>query len=359
MSAAPGTDLRRSDLRSASVPTKVLITGAAGFIGSHLAEACLGRGWDVIAIDSLTTYYSPSTKVENARSLALHERCTYLEQDLLDVDLPSLVGAVDHVFHLAAQAGVRASWGSSFDVYTQLNVTVLQRLLEAARSAADLKSLVFASSSSVYGDAEQMPTSEDEVLRPLSPYGATKALGEHLNHIYFRSYNVPVVNLRYFSVYGPRQRPDMAFHRAIEAGLSGQDFILNGDGRQSRDFTYVDDVVQGTMLAALHGEPGRTYNIGGGGNVSMLDVIDMLRPLVPGLRVRRRPTQRGDARDTAADISRAGDQLDYRPLWDVEKGLLEQVRWHESRETWRVCGPVAARPAEEDGEGANSGAARG
>jgi UDP-glucose 4-epimerase len=159
------------DLRSGRGRAKVLITGAAGFIGSHLAEACLARGWDVIAIDSLTTYYSPSTKVDNARRFAEHEHCTYVEQDLLDLDLPSLVGAVDHVFHLAAQAGVRASWGSSFDVYTQLNVTVLQRLLEAARSAPDLKSFVFASSSSVYGDAERMPTGEDEVLRPLSPTG--------------------------------------------------------------------------------------------------------------------------------------------------------------------------------------------
>ncbi len=329
--------------RSSAGSAKVLITGAAGFIGSHLTEACLGRGWDVIAIDSLTTYYSPSTKVDNAQRFAHHDRCTYFEQDLLDLDLHALVRSVDHVFHLAAQAGVRASWGSSFDVYTQLNVTVLQRLLEAARSAPDLRSFVFASSSSVYGDAERMPTGEDVVLRPLSPYGATKALGENLNYIYFRSYNVPTLNLRYFSVYGPRQRPDMAFHRAIEAGLSGQDFILNGDGRQSRDFTYVADVVEGTILAALNGEPGRTYNVGGGGNVSMLDVLDTLEELVPGLRVRRRPAQRGDARDTAADIKRACEELGYRPDWDIEHGLREQLRWHESRAPW-VRGPVA--PAE-------------
>lgn len=313
-------------------PTKVLITGAAGFIGSHLTEACLARGWHVTAIDSLTTYYSPAAKVANTRSFAHHERCRYLEQDLLDLDLPALVCDVDHVFHLAAQAGVRASWGSSFSAYTQLNVTVLQRLLEAARSAPDLKSFVFASSSSVYGDAERMPTTEDQILRPLSPYGATKALGENLNYLYFRSYNVPTLNLRYFSVYGPRQRPDMAFHRAIEAALTGQDFLLNGDGRQTRDFTYVADVVDGTILAALNGEPGQTYNIGGGGNVAMADVLEMLRGFVGDLRVRRRAVERGDARDTAADISRARDELGYRPGWELSAGLAEQIAWHRDRE---------------------------
>jgi nucleoside-diphosphate-sugar epimerase len=312
--------------------TKVLITGAAGFIGSHLTEACLARGWHVIAIDSLTTYYSPAAKVANASRFAYDERCRYLEQDLLDLDLPSLVGDIDHVFHLAAQAGVRASWGSSFDGYTQLNVTVMQRLLEAARTAPDLKSFVFASSSSVYGDAERMPTSEDQILRPLSPYGATKALGENLNYIYFRSYGVPTVNLRYFSVYGPRQRPDMAFHRVIDAALTGQDFFLNGDGRQTRDFTYVSDIVNGTILAALEGEPGETYNLGGGGNVAMTDVLALVAELVGDVRLRRRPMQRGDARDTAADISRARRDLGYDPAWDLRSGLVEQIEWHRARE---------------------------
>jgi nucleoside-diphosphate-sugar epimerase len=312
--------------------TKVLITGAAGFIGSHLTEACLARGWQVIAIDSLSTYYSPAAKVANARRFAYDERCSYLEQDLLDVDLPSLVEDVDHVFHLAAQAGVRASWGSSFDVYTQLNVTVLQRLLEAARTAPELKSFVFASSSSVYGDAESMPTSEKQILRPLSPYGATKALGESLNYLYFRSYDVPTINLRYFSVYGPRQRPDMAFHRVIEAALTGQDFFLNGDGTQTRDFTFVADIVAGTILAALEAEPGETYNLGGGGNVAMADVLELVGELVGEVRVRRRPMQRGDARDTAADITRARLELGYEPAWELRGGLVEQIAWHRERE---------------------------
>jgi nucleoside-diphosphate-sugar epimerase len=320
--------------------TKALVTGAAGFIGSHLTERCLAMGWDVVAIDSLTTYYSPSAKVANASSFDRHERVTYLEQDLLDLDLGAVVRDVDHVFHLAAQAGVRASWGQSFDVYTQLNVTTHQRLLEAARDAANLKSFVFASSSSVYGDAEALPTGEDQILRPVSPYGATKALGEHLDYLYFRSYGVPIVNLRYFSVYGPRQRPDMAFHRAIEAALTGQDFFLNGDGRQTRDFTYVADVVEGTIAAALRSEPGMTYNLGGGGRVSMLDVIDVLRTLVDELPIRRRQQQRGDARDTAADISRAVRDLGYAPTWTVADGLAAQVAWHRERAEARASSPV-------------------
>jgi nucleoside-diphosphate-sugar epimerase len=321
-------------------PTKVLITGAAGFIGSHLTEACLARGWQVVAIDSLTTYYSPTAKVANARGFAHHEHCTYLEQDLLDLDLSAIVCDVDHVFHLAAQAGVRGSWGTSFDAYTQLNVTVLQRLLEAARAAPELKSFVFASSSSVYGDAEQLPTSESQILRPLSPYGATKVLGENLSYIYFRSHSVPTLNLRYFSVYGPRQRPDMAFHRAIEAALTGQDFFLNADGRQTRDFTYVADVVEGTILAALNGEPGMTYNLGGGGSVAMLDVLALLNELIGDVRVRQRPAPRGDARNTSADIQLARDALGYDPGWDLRRGLTEQIRWHEARER----SPALARP---------------
>ena len=308
---------------------KVLVTGAAGFIGSHLVEECLRRGWDVVAVDSLTTYYSPAAKVRNASEFSRHERCTYLEQDILDVDLPALLTDTSVVFHLAAQAGVRASWGQSFDVYTHLNITVLQRLLEASRESR-IDRFVFASSSSVYGDAEALPTGEDQVLRPLSPYGATKALGEHLTYLYFRNYGVPTVDLRYFSVYGPRQRPDMAFHRAIEAGLSHQTFRLFGDGHQTRDFTYVDDIVAGT-LAARDAPPGTVYNLGGGSNVSMLQVLTILDDALGGsLKWSHEKSQRGDARDTSADISAARRDLAYAPAWDVAAGLRQQIAWHQS-----------------------------
>jgi UDP-glucose 4-epimerase len=308
---------------------KAIITGAAGFIGSHLTEACLERGWEVTAIDSLTTYYSPTAKIRNAAHFRDHPRCEFLEQDVLDVDLAAVLSGANIVFHLAAQAGVRASWGQSFDVYTQLNVTVLQRLLEAARET-NLDRFVFASSSSVYGDAEDYPTAEDQILRPLSPYGATKALGEQLLYIYFRNYGLPTVALRYFSVYGPRQRPDMAFHRAIEAGLGGREFVLFGDGKQTRDFTYVSDIVAGTLAAAERGVPGEVYNVGGGGNISMLDVLEIIRSEIGEMRVRQMPGQRGDARDTSADVSRARGQIGYAPAFDLEQGLHEQAAWHRS-----------------------------
>jgi nucleoside-diphosphate-sugar epimerase len=315
---------------------RVLITGAAGFIGSHLTEACLARGWDVVAVDSLTTYYSPAAKVRNAEAFRDHPRCDYHEQDVLDLDLPAILADTDVVFHLAAQAGVRASWGQSFDVYTQLNVTVLQRLLEAAREA-DLRKFVFVSSSSVYGDAETLPTSEDQILRPVSPYGATKALGEHLSYLYFRSFGVPVVSLRYFTVFGPRQRPDMAFHRAIEAALHNREFRLFGDGKQTRDFTYVADTVEGTIGAGLDGVAGQTYNLGGGGRISMLEVLETIRDEAGGLQVTHEESQRGDARDTAADFSRAAADFGYAPRFDVVRGLREQIAWHKYRS------PSAAR----------------
>ena len=310
---------------------RVVITGAAGFIGSHLAERCLALGWDVVAIDSLTTYYSPAAKVRNAHAFHAHHRCRYLEQDLLDLDLAALFADADVVFHLAAQAGVRASWGQSFDVYTQLNVTVLQRALEAARHSRALNKFVFVSSSSVYGDAEALPTSENQILRPVSPYGATKALGEHLCYLYYRNYGLPVVMLRYFSVYGPRQRPDMAFYRAIEAALHKRGFILYGDGLQTRDFTFVEDAVDGTIRAADGGHPGQAYNIGGGSRISMLDVLQIVKREFPDLVVRREDSQRGDARDSAADVSLAQSHFGYEPSWDVERGLLEQMRWHRAR----------------------------
>jgi nucleoside-diphosphate-sugar epimerase len=291
-----------------------------------------------VAIDALTTHYSPAAKVRNAAGLEHHPRCTYLEQDLLDVDLSALLAEVDVVFHLAAQAGVRASWGQSFDAYTQLNVTVLQRLLEAAREADHLLRFVFVSSSSVYGDAEMLPTPEDQILRPVSPYGATKALGEHLIYLYFRNYGIPAVVLRYFSVYGPRQRPDMAFHRAIEAALAGSPFVLFGDGSQTRDFTYVADAVEGTILAAAHGAPGQTYNLGGGSRISIRDVLAFLQEELDGPEIVTKPIPRGDARDTAADISRAAAELGYHPAWTIKAGLREQIAWHRARRAETALG---------------------
>jgi nucleoside-diphosphate-sugar epimerase len=194
-----------------------------------------------------------------------------------------------------------------------------------------LERFVFASSSSVYGDAEALPTPENQALLPVSPYGATKALGEYLTYLYFRSYGLPTVNLRYFSVYGPRQRPDMAFHRAIEAALDGGEFRLFGDGRQTRDFTYVADIVQGTIAAAEAAPPGSTYNLGGGSRISMVEALEVIRGETHGaLEAMHEESQPGDARDTAADISAAQRDLDYAPAWTLERGLREQVAWHRA-----------------------------
>jgi UDP-glucose 4-epimerase len=209
-------------------------------------------------------------------------------------------------------------------------VTALQRLLEASRSVA-LERFVFASSSSVYGDAERLPTNEKTALQPISPYGATKVLGEHLCRLYHLSYGLPTVILRYFTVYGPRQRPDMAFNKLIRAALEHEEIVIYGDGGQTRDFTFVGDAVDGTIAAATHGQPGGVYNLGGGARTSMNEVLEMIADLTgEGLNVRRVAAQAGDARDTAADTSRARAQLSFAPSRSLYEGLSEQVAWHRA-----------------------------
>jgi nucleoside-diphosphate-sugar epimerase len=308
----------------------VLVTGAAGFIGSHLSEACLALGWRVIALDSFTDYYAHEIKADNSQSLREDEACTFLDTDLLDVDLNGILSDVDIVFHLAAQPGVRASWGEGFGIYVRNNLTALQYLLEAARDNPSTR-LVIASSSSVYGDAESFPTSEEVILRPVSPYGMTKAAGEHLAHVYWRSYETSISMLRYFTVYGPRQRPDMAFHRLVQTALTNREFTVFGDGHQTRDFTYVDDAVQGTIAAGLRGKPGRAYNIGGGSRHAMTEVFATLQTIAgKPLNLTYAGQQRGDARDTSADVSRAERDLGYRPTRSLREGLAEQFSWHQS-----------------------------
>src|SRR5438128_1225055 len=306
----------------------VLVTGAAGFIGSQLAERCLEQGHTVLGIDSFTPYYDPMLKRANVAQIGAHPSWTFLEGDLVDLDLVSLLDGIEVVFHLAAQPGVRASWGQTFDAYVDSNVTALQRLLEAS-VAASLERFVFASSSSVYGDAECLPTSEDAHLRPVSPYGATKVLGENLCRLYHLSYGLPTVALRYFTVYGPRQRPDMAFNRLIRAALEPEELVIYGDGGETRDFTFVSDAVDGTIAAAWNGVPGAVYNLGGGSRTSMNEVLDIIAELTgEELTVRRTARQTGDARDTAADTSDARAHLGFAPSRSLHEGLAEQVRWH-------------------------------
>lgn len=321
---------------------RILVTGAAGFIGSHLAEYCLTAGHHVRGIDALKDYYPPSVKRGNIAAMAGHDRWEFVEDDLNEVDLGTLLADIDVVFHLAAQPGVRTSWGETFDAYVESNVSALQRLLEAARTSS-IDRFVFASSSSVYGDAETFPTPESTPLSPVSPYGATKALGEHLCRIYHRSFDVPVVMLRYFTVYGPRQRPDMAFQRLITAALTDSEIRINGDGEQTRDFTFVADAVSGTFAAARSGVPGAVYNLGGGSRTSMNEVLRLIAAHIgQRLRVLHVPAQPGDARDTAADTALAREHLGYAPSRTLSEGLREQINWNQAGTGGP---PEAAQPA--------------
>jgi len=237
---------------------KALVTGCAGFIGSHLTERLLREGYEVIGIDCFTDYYAREIKERNTENALNQKNFKLIEEDILEMDkFPE----VDYVFHEAAQAGVRASWGKSFKIYTRNNIETTQKLLEFYKDL-NIKKFVYASSSSVYGDAE-LPMKEDSLLKPVSPYGVTKLAAENLCYLYWKNYNVPTVSVRYFTVYGPRQRPDMAIHKFVKAIFNGDEITVFGDGTQTRDFTYVDDAVEATILAAESNSIGEVYNIGG------------------------------------------------------------------------------------------------
>lgn len=304
----------------------ILITGAAGFIGSHLTDRCLSLGYRVIALDSFTSSYAAEAKRRNISAAGGNPRCITVEADLLDIDLAPLLEEVGIVFHLAGQPGVRASW-EDFELYSRLNVIATQRLLHAARGIS-LDRVVVASSSSIYGDAETLPTTEDVPPRPVSPYGVTKVAIEHLARVYWQNFGVPAVCLRYFTVYGPRQRPDMAFHKLISCALARRPFEVFGDGAQTRDFTFVADVVSATLAAARRGKPGSAYNIAGGSRVSVNTVLETLEHIL-GRPLDREylRLQAGDARDTAADIGLARRDLGFEPAYSLIRGLEAQVEW--------------------------------
>ena len=307
-----------------------LVTGAAGFIGSHLCERLLADGHQVTGIDAFTDYYPRAQKERNLAGPRSTPGFQFIEADLLQARLAPLIDQVDTVFHLAAQPGVRPSWGQEFDRYLQGNILATQRLLDAV-AGRPLTRFVYASSSSVYGDAESFPTPETAVPKPISPYGATKLAGEQLCYLYARQYGVPVVSVRYFSVYGPRQRPDMAFHRFIRAYLTGGELDVYGDGEQVRDYTHVSDIVEGTVRAAGSRDPGAVFNLGGGHQVTINQVLDMLDGLIQGRPVmRRKPAQPGDARRTCADVTRAKDLLGYVPSVTLNAGLQSEVSWLEA-----------------------------
>jgi UDP-glucuronate 4-epimerase len=307
---------------------KALVTGAAGFVGSHVSEALLALGADVVGVDCFTDYYSRDLKERNLAGLRTHPKFTFHEAALQHADVGALMDGVSHVYHLAAQAGVRKSWGADFRTYIDHNIDATQRLLEAAKGKPDLHRFVYASSSSVYGDVAPIPMREDAYLQPLSPYGVTKLAAEHLCHLYFANYGVPTVSLRFFTVYGPRQRPDMAFNRFIRAAFSQAPITLYGDGEQTRDFTFIADIVAANLAAGDRGRPGAVYNIGGGSRVSVTEVLALVAELTGRtLDIRREETQKGDMRDTFADTSRARADLGFRPGWTLRDGLAAEVEW--------------------------------
>jgi UDP-glucuronate 4-epimerase len=303
---------------------RCLVTGAAGFIGSHLCERLLSDGHDVIGLDSFNPYYAREIKERNVASLLDEPKFGFVEADLRSAELRPLLEGVQVVFHEAAMAGLQRSW-TEFEEYLTCNVLATQRLVEAAYQAG-VDRFVHASTSSIYG--RNALGDEDSLPRPISPYGATKLCAERLALAYQESYGLPVVALRYFSVYGPRQRPDMAYNIFIRKILKAEPITIFGDGSQSRSNTYIADAVQGTMLALERGEAGGVYNIGGGEVRDLNSVITTIERLT-GKRaeIERQPDRPGDQLHTRADIRRASETLGYQPRTPLDEGLRLQVEW--------------------------------
>jgi nucleoside-diphosphate-sugar epimerase len=303
---------------------RIVVTGAAGFVGSHLCTRLLEQGNDVVGIDAVTDFYDVTLKEANLAALADWDSFTFCRADLLKAPLRQLLDGANVVFHLAGQPGVRPSWGRKFDVYVERNILATQCLLEASRQVP-LWKIVYSSSSSVYGDAESYPTAETVRPRPVSPYGVTKLAAEHLCELYRANFGTPTASLRLFTVYGPGQRPDMAFSRLIGAALSGDPFPLYGDGRQTRDFTYVGDVVTALCAAAASGWTG-VANIGGGSRTSMTEVLRIVGSLAGRpVETTRMPAQPGDVKDTAADTALARQAFGYAPATPLAEGLAHMV----------------------------------
>ena len=307
---------------------KCLVTGAAGFVGSSICDRLLRDEHEVIGVDCFVPYYPRETKLRNIRQAQKSSRFQLFEQDLTASGLAQLLDGVEWIFHQAAQAGVRASWGDYFESYTKNNVLATQRLLDAVRQNGKVKKIVFASSSSIYGNAEKFPTTEDILPKPVSPYGVTKLAAEHLMSLYASEFGVPSVSLRYFTVYGPRQRPDMAFNRFIRAGLTGAELTLYGSGDQSRDFTFVDDIVEANLYAAERGVAGSVLNIGGGTQATVNQLLALIESKIgKKLNIKREKRQDGDALHTGADTSKARQQIGFMPKVGLAEGIEAEIAW--------------------------------
>jgi nucleoside-diphosphate-sugar epimerase len=306
-----------------------VVTGAAGFIGSHVTETLLKAGEQVIGIDHFNDYYSPNLKRQNILGFINHPNFKLIDGDIQFLDWSLLLEDVDVIYHQAAQAGVRASWGTSFRAYTERNINATQIILEAAKDAKNLKRFIYASTSSIYGNAEMLPTAETIAPQPVSPYGITKLAAERLGGLYHDNFGVPFCALRYFTVYGPRQRPDMGFHKFYKAAIEGKAIDVFGDGRQTRDFTFISDAVAANLAAAnCDAANGQIFNIGGGSRVVLEDVLDLMGEIIGKTIVRNYIDQaRGDARHTAADVTKAKNILGFSPKVSLKEGLTQEWQW--------------------------------
>jgi nucleoside-diphosphate-sugar epimerase len=317
-------------LCAVTAQSRVVVTGAAGFIGSHLCERLLTLGHKVVGIDSFTDYYERARKEQNLADSRANPGFTFEEMDLVEADLPGVMRGASVVYHLAGQPGVRPSLGGQFDRYVRDNVIATQRLLEALKETP-IERLVFAGSSSVYGDAEMFPTKESALPRPVSPYGVTKLAAEHMALLYTKNFGLPAVSVRYFTVFGPRQRPDMAFARFMQALVDREAIEVFGDGEQTREFTYVSDAVEGTIKAATADVAGQVFNLGGGSRVTINGVLATLED-ISGIKVRRQtlPSAPGDPRHTGASINLARERLGWEPRVSLREGLTKQWQWFQA-----------------------------
>ena len=309
--------------------TQVVITGVAGFIGSTLAEKLLHDGHNVRGIDSFTNYYPPRMKEKNIENCLKHTNFSLIRQDLeSSLDLSTIFKNAEYIFHLAAQPGVRASWGKEFVIYVKNNISVTQKILESLKNNTTLKKFVLASSSSVYGNQSNIMNEETSLTRPVSPYGVTKLAAENLANLYFKNYKIPTVSLRYFTVYGPKQRPDMAFTRFFNSIIKDKKLSIFGNGEQTRDFTYVDDIVKATINAATSDSVGEILNVGGGSVFSLSEIIEFMKEITEKeFEIDFNAEQKGDVKHTSADISKAEKLINYKPNTDIKYGLTQQYEY--------------------------------
>ena len=303
-----------------------VVTGAAGFIGSHLSERLLENGFKVIGIDCFTDYYSKKIKKNNMISFQNNKNFKLIESDLMEIDLISIIKESEFLFHEAAQPGVRASWGDQFDTYVKDNILVTQKILESAKEVKTLEKIVMASSSSVYGEQEGIMIENKTIPSPISPYGVTKLASENLGLTYASNYDLPVTSLRYFTVYGPRQRPDMAFTKFIKANLSGDKISIFGDGNQTRDFTYISDIIDANLECVKSEIHGNVLNIGGGKTYSIMDVLNIIENITDkNNKLIFLTKQKGDVFRTEADIKMASKIIGYKPKISLKEGLMKQI----------------------------------